>query len=107
MLAFDPEDQSPGDIYKLMVGAIVPRPIALVSSQDESGVRNLAPFSYFTACSSNPPVVVSVLLLDARVFRAIVRQAPCQPDYCSPAPVARLPLRETEAAGANSHANTA
>jgi flavin reductase (DIM6/NTAB) family NADH-FMN oxidoreductase RutF len=58
MLAFDPGDHSTGDIYKLMVGAIVPRPIALVSSVDESNVRNLAPFSYFTACSSNPPVVV-------------------------------------------------
>ena len=41
-----------------MIGAIVPRPIALVSSIDAQGVRNLAPFSYFTACSSNPPVVV-------------------------------------------------
>jgi len=58
MLAFDPANQSTNDIYKLMVGAIVPRPIALVSSVDEGGVRNLAPFSYFTACSSNPPVVV-------------------------------------------------
>ena len=58
MLAFDPADHSPGDIYKLMIGAIVPRPIALVSSVDEANVRNLAPFSYFTACSSNPPVVV-------------------------------------------------
>jgi flavin reductase (DIM6/NTAB) family NADH-FMN oxidoreductase RutF len=58
MLAFDPASNSPNDIYKLMVGSIVPRPIALVSSVDESGVRNLAPFSYFTACSSNPPVVV-------------------------------------------------
>jgi flavin reductase (DIM6/NTAB) family NADH-FMN oxidoreductase RutF len=58
MLGFDPASHSPGDIYKLMVGSIVPRPIALVSSVDENGVRNLAPFSYFTACSSNPPVVV-------------------------------------------------
>jgi flavin reductase (DIM6/NTAB) family NADH-FMN oxidoreductase RutF len=58
MLAFDPAGHSPGDIYKLMIGAIVPRPIALVSSVDEANVRNLAPFSYFTACSSNPPVVV-------------------------------------------------
>jgi flavin reductase (DIM6/NTAB) family NADH-FMN oxidoreductase RutF len=58
MLAYDPADHSPGDIYKLMIGAIVPRPIALVSSVDEANVRNLAPFSYFTACSSNPPVVV-------------------------------------------------
>src|SRR6202167_987492 len=58
MLAFDPADHSPNDIYKLMVGSIVPRPIALVSTVDEGGIRNVAPFSYFTACSSNPPVVV-------------------------------------------------
>jgi flavin reductase (DIM6/NTAB) family NADH-FMN oxidoreductase RutF len=58
MLAFDPEKHSTGDIYKLMIGSIVPRPIALVSTVDEGGVRNLAPFSYFTACSANPPVVV-------------------------------------------------
>jgi flavin reductase (DIM6/NTAB) family NADH-FMN oxidoreductase RutF len=58
MLAFDPANHSTNEIYKLMIGSIVPRPIALVSSIDEAGVRNLAPFSYFTACSSNPPVVV-------------------------------------------------
>src|ERR1700728_3842486 len=58
MLAFDPANHSTNDIYKLMIGSIVPRPIALVSSIDDSGVRNLAPFSYFTACSANPPVVV-------------------------------------------------
>ena len=41
-----------------MVGSVVPRPIALVSSLDQGNIRNLAPFSYFTVCSSNPPVVV-------------------------------------------------
>ena len=69
MLAFDPGNHSAADIYKLMVGSIVPRPIALVSSLDEKNVRNLAPFSYFTACSSNPPVVV---------FCPILRPAPPQ-----------------------------
>jgi flavin reductase (DIM6/NTAB) family NADH-FMN oxidoreductase RutF len=54
---FDPANHPRAEIYKLMVGAIVPRPIAFVSSLDTNGVRNLAPFSYFTACSSNPPVV--------------------------------------------------
>src|ERR1700753_1750201 len=58
MLTIDPAQHATTDIYKLMVGAIVPRPIALVSTVDEANVRNLAPFSYFTACSSNPPVVV-------------------------------------------------
>jgi flavin reductase (DIM6/NTAB) family NADH-FMN oxidoreductase RutF len=56
-LQIDPTEDTSAEIYKLMVGAIVPRPIAFVSSVDEHGVRNLAPFSYFTACSSNPPVV--------------------------------------------------
>jgi flavin reductase (DIM6/NTAB) family NADH-FMN oxidoreductase RutF len=45
------------DIYKLMVGVIVPRPIAFVSSISPDGVLNLAPFSFFTAISANPPVV--------------------------------------------------
>jgi flavin reductase (DIM6/NTAB) family NADH-FMN oxidoreductase RutF len=58
MLAIDPAKAATGDIYKLMVGSIVPRPIALVSTVDQGNIRNLAPFSYFTACSSNPPVVV-------------------------------------------------
>jgi len=57
MRTLDPAQIAPNDIYKLMIGMIVPRPIAFVSSIDLAGIRNLAPFSYFTACSSNPPVV--------------------------------------------------
>jgi flavin reductase (DIM6/NTAB) family NADH-FMN oxidoreductase RutF len=53
----DPAEQPSAAIYKLMVGIIVPRPIAFVSSIDAKGIVNLAPFSYFTACSSNPPAV--------------------------------------------------
>jgi flavin reductase (DIM6/NTAB) family NADH-FMN oxidoreductase RutF len=57
MRVYDPADHAYSDMYKLMIGMIVPRPIAFVSTVNEAGVRNLAPFSYFTACSSNPPVV--------------------------------------------------
>jgi flavin reductase (DIM6/NTAB) family NADH-FMN oxidoreductase RutF len=57
MRTLDPAQIAPNDIYKLMIGMIVPRPIAFVSTVDAAGIRNLAPFSYFTACSSNPPVV--------------------------------------------------
>ncbi len=57
MRTLDPAQIAPSDIYKLMIGMIVPRPIAFVSTVDAAGNRNLAPFSYFTACSSNPPVV--------------------------------------------------
>jgi flavin reductase (DIM6/NTAB) family NADH-FMN oxidoreductase RutF len=57
LLKFDPAEHPSAETYKLMVGAIVPRPIAFVSSIDANGIRNLAPFSFFTACSANPPVV--------------------------------------------------
>lgn len=42
------------DAYKLMVGTIVPRPIAWVSTVSSEGVYNLAPFSFFTAVAAEP-----------------------------------------------------
>ena len=57
MTTLVPAEQKPQDIYKLLVGSVVPRPIAFVSSMDADGVRNLAPFSFFTVASANPPVV--------------------------------------------------
>jgi flavin reductase (DIM6/NTAB) family NADH-FMN oxidoreductase RutF len=45
-------------VYKLLTGSIVPRAIAWVSSVSADGTRNLAPFSYFTAVSANPPMVI-------------------------------------------------
>jgi flavin reductase (DIM6/NTAB) family NADH-FMN oxidoreductase RutF len=53
----DPASADYHDVYKLMIGAIVPRPIAFVSSISPEGVRNLAPFSFFTGISANPPVI--------------------------------------------------
>ncbi len=57
MRTMNPSEQSPQDTYKLLVGSVVPRPIAFVSSMDKDGVRNLAPFSFFTVASANPPIV--------------------------------------------------
>ncbi len=45
-------------IYHLIVGLVVPRPIAWVTSIDADGRVNLAPFSFFNAFGANPPVVV-------------------------------------------------
>ena len=53
----NPAEAGPANVYKLMIGAIVPRPIAFVSSISAGGIRNLAPFSFFTAASANPPVI--------------------------------------------------
>ena len=43
--------------YKYLNGAILPRPIAFVSTMDAEGVLNLAPFSFFTAVSANPMTI--------------------------------------------------
>ncbi|HKO04273.1 MAG TPA: flavin reductase family protein [Candidatus Acidoferrales bacterium] len=56
-MVVDPATAEPGNVYKLLIGAIVPRPIAFVSSLSADGIPNLAPFSFFTAISANPPVV--------------------------------------------------
>jgi flavin reductase (DIM6/NTAB) family NADH-FMN oxidoreductase RutF len=53
----NPSERDYRNIYKLMVGVIVPRPIAFVSTVSVDGIRNLAPFSFFTGISANPPVI--------------------------------------------------
>lgn len=56
-MIIEPESAGFPNVYKVMVGSIVPRPIAFVSTVSPNGVHNLAPFSFFTAASMNPPVV--------------------------------------------------
>ena len=41
-----------------MIGSIVPRPIAFVSTVSANGIRNLAPFSFFNGVCSNPPIIL-------------------------------------------------
>ncbi len=49
-----PEDLRPADRYKLLIGAIVPRPIAFVSTISTEGAHNLAPYSFFNGLGANP-----------------------------------------------------
>jgi flavin reductase (DIM6/NTAB) family NADH-FMN oxidoreductase RutF len=46
------------DLHQYLLGCVAPRPIAFVSTIDENGNKNLAPYSFFNAFSSNPPIVV-------------------------------------------------
>jgi flavin reductase (DIM6/NTAB) family NADH-FMN oxidoreductase RutF len=54
----DVRDLDTRDAYRLLIGSVVPRPIAWVSTVSASGVHNLAPFSFFNAVTSSPPMVV-------------------------------------------------
>ncbi len=56
-MVIDPKSTEPFNIYKLLIGSILPRPIAFVSTMGADGIYNLAPFSFFTAISANPPAI--------------------------------------------------
>ena len=58
MLCFNPAEFQPRQMYKLMTGIIVPRPVALVSTMSRDGVANLAPFSFFCGVGAVPPTVL-------------------------------------------------
>lgn len=57
-MIINPADLETQARYKLLIGAIVPRPIAWVSSMDATGNLNLAPFSYFTAVCTDPMTIL-------------------------------------------------
>ena len=44
--------------YRLLNGGVTPRPIAWISTRSKEGVDNLAPYSFFTVASCNPPVLL-------------------------------------------------
>ena len=54
----DLQQQNATAIYHLMTQTLIPRPVAWVLSEHELGHFNLAPFSYFTAVSSAPPLLM-------------------------------------------------
>jgi len=56
-MKLDPVEMSTLDVYRLMIRTIVPRPIAWISSVSPDGVRNIAPFSFFTGITTDPPTV--------------------------------------------------
>ena len=44
--------------YRLLIGLVVPRPIAFITTRSEDGVVNAAPFSFFNLMGEDPPIVV-------------------------------------------------
>lgn len=58
MLRIDPKTTLTRDLHQFLLGIVSPRPIAFVSTLDKDGNPNLAPYSFFNAFSSNPPIVI-------------------------------------------------
>lgn len=57
MFSFSNEDLTTKEKNKIMIGTVVPRPIALVSTESAEGVVNVAPFSYFNIVTYKPPML--------------------------------------------------
>ena len=55
---FETRKLEPRDAYRLLISAVIPRPIAWVSSMGTDGSTNLAPFSFFNAVGNSPPTVM-------------------------------------------------
>lgn len=56
-MQLDPQTLGQQETYKLLIGCVVPRPIAWVSTVSLDGIHNLAPFSFFNGVGSNPPAI--------------------------------------------------
>ncbi|MFT6069393.1 MAG: flavin reductase (DIM6/NTAB) family NADH-FMN oxidoreductase RutF [Bacteriovoracaceae bacterium] len=69
MLSFDTNGEFSQN-YKFLIGSILPRPIAVVSTLNEDGSNNLAPFSFFTAVSAKPMIIA---------FSPLIRSATGKP----------------------------
>jgi flavin reductase (DIM6/NTAB) family NADH-FMN oxidoreductase RutF len=54
---FDFSALTPRERYKILIGTVVPRPIALVTTTDAEGRANAAPFSFFNCLSADPAII--------------------------------------------------
>lgn len=52
------ENTESSTLYKLLTGLVIPRPIGWISTKDENGINNLAPFSFFNVVGEDPPHIM-------------------------------------------------
>ncbi len=57
-MIFEVSELASQDKYRLLVGGVTPRPIAWISTRSAKNIDNLAPYSFFTVASCNPPVLL-------------------------------------------------
>ncbi|TVX93677.1 flavin reductase family protein [Paenibacillus agilis] len=75
MISIDATQLTDKDAYKLLIGSVVPRPIAFITTLSQEGVLNAAPFSYFSIVSSNPPMLSVSVQRKAGVMKDTARNA--------------------------------
>lgn len=112
-MIFSTSEQDGRDNYQLLNGGVTPRPIAWISTRSKKGVDNLAPFSFFTVASGNPPVLLYTQItqrsgLDKDTLQNLIETHECVVNIVSPDLIekmnmtsASIPAHESEFSFAN------
>lgn len=90
------------DNYKFLIGSIIPRPIAVISTRNIDGSNNLAPFSFFTAISAKPMIVGFCPLIRSSdkefkdTVKNILREKEFVVNFCTEKNYEKINLASTE-----------
>ena len=90
------------DNYKFLIGSILPRPIAVISTLNIDGTNNLAPFSFFTAISASPMIIAFAPMIRTSTgefkdtVKNILREKEFVVNFCTEANYQKVNLASTE-----------
>lgn len=90
------------DNYKFLIGSILPRPIAVISTRNIDGSNNLAPFSFFTAISASPMIIAFCPMIRTSTgefkdtVKNILREKEFVVNFCTEDNYAKVNLASTE-----------
>lgn len=90
------------DNYKFLIGPIIPRPIAVISTRNIDGSNNLAPFSFFTAISAKPMIIAFCPLIRSSTgefkdtVKNILREKEFVVNFCTEMNCKQVNLASTE-----------
>jgi flavin reductase (DIM6/NTAB) family NADH-FMN oxidoreductase RutF len=90
------------DNYKFLIGSIIPRPIAVISTRNIDGSSNLAPFSFFTAISASPMIVAFCPMIRSSdgqfkdTVKNILREKEFVVNFCTEMNYQKVNLSSTE-----------
>lgn len=90
------------DNYKFLIGSIIPRPIAVISTRNIDGSNNLAPFSFFTAISAQPMIIAFCPMIRTSTgefkdtVKNILREKEFVVNFCTEQNYEKINLTSTE-----------
>ena len=102
-MIFDFSTLNSQDKYRLLNGGVTPRPIAWISTRSRDNINNLAPYSFFTVASCNPPVLLYTQVtqrsgIDKDTLQNIIETGECVVNIVNSALLEKLNITSTSQA---------